>query len=176
MAVRRGVRAPAVLGVATVVLLASAGAALAQTAVKYRDANGQWIFTDQAPSGSAATEALRLPHESEATQIEVKRVSADGVTRLLVTNHYPCVVNVRASVDQSTLADVRAGPATLLPSIRAKPANCCRERRKAALTPCAIIGASPSARRKRSTARHGRTASRSRSVPAIWSRRHTRRT
>ena len=109
MAVRRLISAPAVLCVAILLLVAPVPGALAQTGVKYRDANGQWIFTDQAPSASTPTEVLHLPHASEATQIEVKRVTRDGVMRLLVTNHYLCVVNVRASVDESSLADVHAG-------------------------------------------------------------------
>lgn len=109
MAVRRVPSAAAILGVTILLLVAPVPGALAQTGVKYRDANGQWIFTDQAPSASTPTEVLHLPHASEATQIELRRVSDAGTMRLLATNHYLCVVNVRATVDQSSLADVHAG-------------------------------------------------------------------
>ena len=110
MAVCRVASAPAILRLAILLLVAPVTGALAQTAVKYRDANGQWIFTDQAPNtASTVTEALHLPRQAEVTQIEFRRVTDEGVMRLLVTNHYVCVVNVRATVDQSTLAGVHAG-------------------------------------------------------------------
>ena len=108
MAVRRPASTAAILSAAVLMLSAPLGSALAQSGVKYRDANGQWIFTDQVPN-AAGTEALHLSHPSEATQIEVRRVNADGMMRLLATNHYLCVVNVRATIDESSLADVHPG-------------------------------------------------------------------
>jgi murein DD-endopeptidase MepM/ murein hydrolase activator NlpD len=95
---------------ALLALIAPFGAALAQSAVKYRDANGQWIFTDQAAgSAGAATETLHLSHEAGAPRIDVAREDKDGVTRLIATNRCLCTANVRVRIFASQLAGVPAG-------------------------------------------------------------------
>jgi len=90
-------------------LLIPGTATFGQSAFKYRDANGQWIFTDEGNGKPAATQAVNLPHESEALDISVRREDAAGKTRLLATNHCLCVARVQAQIEQSTLTDVRAG-------------------------------------------------------------------
>ncbi len=100
-------RVPALL-CATLLLLPGA-ASLAQSAFKYRDANGQWIFTDEGNGKPAAAQAMDLPRESGAVSISVQREDLAGKTRLLATNRCLCVTRVQAQIDQSTIADVRAG-------------------------------------------------------------------
>jgi murein DD-endopeptidase MepM/ murein hydrolase activator NlpD len=84
-------------------------ASLAQSAFKYRDANGQWIFTDEGNGKPAAAQAFSLPRESEAPSISVQRVDAAGRTRLLATNHCLCSARIQAQIEHSTLTDIHAG-------------------------------------------------------------------
>lgn len=93
----------------TLLLLMPGTAALGQSAFKYRDANGQWIFTDEGSGKPAAAQALSLPRESEALEISVRREDAAGKTRLLATNHCLCVARVQAQIEQSRITDVKAG-------------------------------------------------------------------
>jgi murein DD-endopeptidase MepM/ murein hydrolase activator NlpD len=91
-------------------LLLSPGAVLfGQSAFKYQDASGHWIFTDEGSGKPALAQSLNLPRESAAFSISVKRVDAAGKTRLLAVNHCLCVARVLAQIDRSTLADVRSG-------------------------------------------------------------------
>jgi murein DD-endopeptidase MepM/ murein hydrolase activator NlpD len=90
-------------------LLVAATASCAQSAFKYRDANGQWIFTDEGSGKPAVAQALTLPHESEAPSISVRREDAAGKTRLLAANHCLCVARVQAQIEQSKITDLRAG-------------------------------------------------------------------
>ena len=101
-------RLPALL-YGTLLLLLPATAVLGQSAFKYRDASGQWIFTDEGNGKPAVAQALSLPRESEAPEISVRREDAAGKTRLLATNHCLCVARVQAQIEQSTITDVRVG-------------------------------------------------------------------
>jgi murein DD-endopeptidase MepM/ murein hydrolase activator NlpD len=101
------------------VLAAPAFTARAQTAYRYRDANGQWVFTDQAASSAApGGDAITLAREHEALHVSVGRDDTPEATRLIAHNNCECVVTVRVSIVRSDFADMPVGAtyrATLAP-------------------------------------------------------------
>jgi murein DD-endopeptidase MepM/ murein hydrolase activator NlpD len=93
----------------------------AQSAYKYRDANGQWVFTDQAPDAATSSQSFAVGHESGALHISVDRINAGGWTQLIAINDCLCVVTYHVAVVQSDLTSIRAGAdfrATLEPRTR----------------------------------------------------------
>jgi murein DD-endopeptidase MepM/ murein hydrolase activator NlpD len=96
---------------AAALLLGMPGAPLsAQSAVKYRDAEGHWIFTDQATSiVAAAGEPISMSHEAAALHITVTRQETPALIRLVATNGCACSITVRASVAESNLGGVPTG-------------------------------------------------------------------
>lgn len=80
----------------------------AQTAYKYRDANGQWVFTDR-PAPGAARESFQLAHETSNLHIEVVRVDTGNSTQLLAVNDCLCVVTFKVSIVESGLAAIPGG-------------------------------------------------------------------
>ena len=92
-------------------MLLSSAAALAQTAVKYRDVEGHWTFTDRSGSATPASpgEPLALSHEAASLHITVQRYEAPGLTRLVASNGCLCTATVRANVADSSLAEVHRG-------------------------------------------------------------------
>jgi len=111
-----------ILIILTAVLGCVSSSASAQTAYKYRDASGQWVFTDQATSPSAATgNAITLGREHEALQIAVQKVQTPKSTQLIAINECLCVVTIKLTIVQSDIAEVPEGSnyeATLDPSSR----------------------------------------------------------
>jgi murein DD-endopeptidase MepM/ murein hydrolase activator NlpD len=95
---------------------------LAQSAYKYRDANGQWVFTDRAASSAApARDAINLTHEHGALQVSVERTDTDTSTQLIGVNECLCVVTLRVWIEQSDFAEISRGhlyQATLDPDSR----------------------------------------------------------
>lgn len=92
-------------------LSASGSTLLAQSALKYRDASGQWIYTDQTGSATAhAGESLELGgREPQSRHIAVERIETAGTTQLMATNGCLCVVVVRLSVEESDLTEITRG-------------------------------------------------------------------
>jgi murein DD-endopeptidase MepM/ murein hydrolase activator NlpD len=76
----------------TILLALAGGLALGQTAYKYRDANGQWVFTDSAPpSGTKQDESFSLSHPSETLQNTIELTQDHGATSLTAVNTCLCV-------------------------------------------------------------------------------------
>lgn len=50
------------------------GPLLAQTAYKYRDTNGQWVFTDRGAPAAAASGSFTLDKEDSGLRLTVERV------------------------------------------------------------------------------------------------------
>jgi hypothetical protein len=98
------------------------GATLAQSAYKYRDTNGQWVFTDHAANATApAGDAISLSHEPGALHVSVERTDSDASTQLIGVNDCLCVVTLRVSIEQSDFAQISRGHAyqmTLEPGAR----------------------------------------------------------
>lgn len=66
-------------------------ASLSQTAYKYKDANGQWIFTDKAPPSTAHDDSISLGHLAEALNITIARTDSGTTTRLTAINDCLCI-------------------------------------------------------------------------------------
>jgi len=96
--------------------------ATAQTAYKYRDASGQWVYADRANTPAAATgNSISLAREHEALHLAVERVETEHSTQLVGVNDCLCVVTLRVSILQSDIAEVPEGTnydATLEPESR----------------------------------------------------------
>ena len=104
---RRALRTLTRLAVVALLLGAPGARLSAQSAVKYRDTEGHWIFTDQATSViAAAGEPISMSHEAAALHITVTRQETGALVRLVATNGCLCSITVRASVAESNLGGV----------------------------------------------------------------------
>jgi murein DD-endopeptidase MepM/ murein hydrolase activator NlpD len=94
----------------------------AQSIHAYRDASGQWVFTDRGASAAGVYgDALTVPRVPEALHVAVERSEAGAATRLTAVNECLCVVTVRVAITESDLPDIPRGahyPATLEPGAR----------------------------------------------------------
>jgi len=94
---------------------------MAQTAYKYRDSNGQWVFTDEAPASAERGDAFSLVHEKDALHVSVDRNDQAGSTELIAVNDCLCVVTFEVLIQQSGFNAIAAGAdyrATLAPRTR----------------------------------------------------------
>ena len=71
---------------------------LAQTAYRYKDANGQWIYTDKAPPTAAHDDSIKLGHQDESLRITVERTDSGTTTLLTAVNDCICVATFAARV------------------------------------------------------------------------------
>jgi murein DD-endopeptidase MepM/ murein hydrolase activator NlpD len=103
-------RALALLALALLALALPAAPLCAQTAYRYRDANGQWVFTDSTASAAGpAGNLITLPREPEPLHVSVDRADTATTTQLVATNHCLCVITLRVSITQSDFADLPVG-------------------------------------------------------------------
>jgi murein DD-endopeptidase MepM/ murein hydrolase activator NlpD len=118
-----GLRLPLLKARLVTALLAVAlpGALLeAQSAYRYRDANGQWVFSDRTV-GTRAADALALEHAREALHIGVERADTEAATELIAANDCLCVATLRITILESDFAQIAKGgsyQATLAPGER----------------------------------------------------------
>ena len=107
---------------ALLVMALPAGMPQAQDVHAYRDASGQWVFTDRGTStDSAHGDTYTLPRAPETLHVAVERSEVGAATRLIAVNECLCVITVRVAITQSDLADIPRGahyPATLEPGAR----------------------------------------------------------
>ena len=109
------------IAAAALALVLSSAIATAQTAYRYRDANGHWVFTDRAPESATPSDTFALGHESSTLHVSVDRSDEAESTLLVAVNDCLCVVTFQVSVVQSDLADIPDGTnyrATLEPGTR----------------------------------------------------------
>jgi murein DD-endopeptidase MepM/ murein hydrolase activator NlpD len=100
------------------VLAGFSGLLSAQSAYKYRDSNGQWVFTDQAPAADARSESFSVGHENDALHLSVDRNDEAGSLRLIAVNDCLCSVTFQILIRQSGIAAIPTGAdyrATLAP-------------------------------------------------------------
>jgi murein DD-endopeptidase MepM/ murein hydrolase activator NlpD len=103
------------------VLALALPSAMAQTAYKYRDASGQWVFTDQASPAAASGDSFSVGHENSTLHMSVDRIDDAESTQLIAVNDCLCVVTVQAKIVQSGVAAIADGTvyrATLQPGTR----------------------------------------------------------
>jgi murein DD-endopeptidase MepM/ murein hydrolase activator NlpD len=98
-----------VLGAATASLALGISPAPAQSAYKYKDANGQWVFTDNAPPSTAHEDTISLNHEAESLQITIARTDSGKTTQLTAINDCLCVATFAARVIHSDDPNIRDG-------------------------------------------------------------------
>jgi len=84
------------------------GTSLAQTAYKYRDADGNWVFSDRASTVKGG-QALPLEHEPEALHIDVAAHTGGAATQIVGTNGCLCAITLRLIIVKSELASLPAG-------------------------------------------------------------------
>ena len=84
------------------------GSSLAQTAYKYRDADGKWVFSDRAAVVKEG-EALPLGREPGALHIDVAARSAGAATQIIGTNGCLCAITLRLIIVKSELTALPAG-------------------------------------------------------------------
>lgn len=105
-----------------VLILALPGTMLmAQTVYKYRDSNGQWVFTDQATPSAESGESFSLGHENHTLHLSVDRNDDAQSTQLIAVNDCLCVATFQVSIVHSGFADIANGSnyqATLAPGMR----------------------------------------------------------
>src|SRR5579863_6218349 len=71
-------------------LLIAASSAPAQI-YKYRDANGNLVYSEQKPDSKAAAETLTVNLEAKAPRIEVEQIVESGSWQFRATNECLCV-------------------------------------------------------------------------------------
>jgi murein DD-endopeptidase MepM/ murein hydrolase activator NlpD len=100
---------------------------MAQSAYRYRDANGQWVFTDQAPVSEAPADSFSLGHgngtlhENSTLHISVDRKDDAESTQLIAVNDCVCVATFQVSIvhsDFAAIPDAAGYQATLEPGTR----------------------------------------------------------
>jgi|SRR5579863_1195586 len=122
-------RSPAATLLALTLGLAAISTVSAQSAVRYRDSNGQWVFTDRAAAASGET--LSLGSTPSTLHIAIERSDAPDATRLVAVNDCLCVITLHATIAQSDFSALpvdREYRLTLQPSSRqtlaeVRPAN-----------------------------------------------------
>jgi murein DD-endopeptidase MepM/ murein hydrolase activator NlpD len=104
---------------AGLLLVPPAATPWAQSVHAYRDASGQWVFTDRGGNADAARgDARTLPRVPETLHVAVERSEAGATTRITAVNECLCVVTVRVAITESDLPGIPRGagyPATLEP-------------------------------------------------------------
>jgi murein DD-endopeptidase MepM/ murein hydrolase activator NlpD len=94
---------------------------MAQSAYRYRDANGQWVFTDQAPASEAPADSFSLGHENSTLRLSVDRKDDAESTQLIAINDCLCVATFQVSIvhsDFTAIPDAAGYRATLEPGTR----------------------------------------------------------
>lgn len=79
---------------ASLAMLALAGAVCAQGLFKYRDAEGNWVFTDRRPDDGRAVEELPLADPVSVPEITVTRRLLDERVELVATNDCFCPAEI----------------------------------------------------------------------------------
>ena len=90
-------------------LLAFPSLVPAQTAYKYRDANGQWVFTDQAPEGGAQGDPINVGRAKSTLHVAVERGEDEHTTRLIAVNDCLCVATFQAAIVHAGVAGIQDG-------------------------------------------------------------------
>lgn len=94
----------------------------AQTAYRYRDANGQWVFTDRAPPSATPVDSFNVMHENSSTMhLSIERADDTEATQLIAVNDCLCVATFELKITQSGFIDVPTGARyreTLAPGTR----------------------------------------------------------
>jgi murein DD-endopeptidase MepM/ murein hydrolase activator NlpD len=80
-----------------------------QTAYKYRDANGQWVFTDNAPTTRDNRDTFNLGHQTETLQNTIERTDTGSTSDFTAINTCLCVATFREQIVQSDDPEIPDG-------------------------------------------------------------------
>jgi murein DD-endopeptidase MepM/ murein hydrolase activator NlpD len=83
-------------------LASLAGPAAAQAVYRYRDANGQWVYTDRQPADAAKIEPVRVRAAVSAPRITVVPRNGERGIALVAVNECRCPVEFGVRVGQDT--------------------------------------------------------------------------
>jgi murein DD-endopeptidase MepM/ murein hydrolase activator NlpD len=73
--------------------------AQAQTAYRYRDASGQWVYSDTAPSSAVATQsAIPIKRQDSALHVALERRESPEESQLVATSNCLCVVTFKVTI------------------------------------------------------------------------------
>jgi murein DD-endopeptidase MepM/ murein hydrolase activator NlpD len=111
----------ALIALAALVFTLPSATVMAQTGYKYRDANGQWVFTDRAPASGAANDSFSLGPKDSTLHLTVDRYDEAESTQLIAINECLCVVTFKVAIIESGVAAIPDGAkylATLAPGTR----------------------------------------------------------
>lgn len=97
------------LGVLALALALVGPACPAQTAYKYRDANGQWVFTDNAPPAAEKQDTFSLGHPTETLQNTIERTDGATTTDFTAVNTCLCVATFLEKIIHSDDPDISDG-------------------------------------------------------------------
>ena len=85
-------------------------AAWGQSAYKYKDANGNWVYTDKAsPSVATRDDSISLAHPEESLHITIERHDEGTTTTLTAINNCLCIAGFQAKVVHSDDPDITDG-------------------------------------------------------------------
>lgn len=118
-AVRAALRRRSMIALAAITL--PSAMLMAQTGYKYRDGNGQWVFSDQAAPSDEPAESFSLGHNNSSLHISVDRHDDADSTQLIAINDCLCVVTFQVSIVHSAFTAIPDGAeyrATLQPGNR----------------------------------------------------------
>ena len=101
----------AILSRALVCALGLCGiSASGQSAYKYKDANGNWVYTDRAaPSSATRDDSINLAHPEESLHITIERHDDGTTTTLTAINDCLCIAGFQAKVVHSDDPDITDG-------------------------------------------------------------------
>lgn len=110
--------APRLFAASVGIALVMAGAAAAGSAYRYRDANGQWVYTDRPPTDgrSAQSVAIDAGGETAPRMTVVPRTAAAGVALVAVNE---CRCSVEFAVRAETAAGMRSARQVVAPRTEA---------------------------------------------------------
>ena len=113
--------AGALVALTALALTLPSATVMAQTGYRYRDANGQWVFTDRAPASGTANDSFSLGPKDSTLHLAVDRSDDAESTQLTAINACLCVVTFEVSIIESGIAAIPEGTgyrATLEPGTR----------------------------------------------------------
>jgi murein DD-endopeptidase MepM/ murein hydrolase activator NlpD len=87
---------------APVLALLLCGTSAAQSAYKYKDANGNWVYTDKAPAATAAhDDSINLGRQNESLHLDIERSDQGTTTTLTAVNDCICIASFTARIVHS---------------------------------------------------------------------------
>lgn len=91
-------------------LLLSSTCASAQSAYRYKDANGNWVYTDKAPAATTThDDSINLGHQGESLHVDIERGDRDTTTTLTAINDCICVASFTARITHSHDPTIKDG-------------------------------------------------------------------